>query len=137
MEVAIKMALRLWDVRVRTGKIRNQTAIGDSEEAGDHMKNVIVLTQRDCYHGASILISFTFIPFNSIPKYLFPLFVSTQIICFDFFFSALFLLCLFLPPFVNFIIFHFILLFRSQRSIFYLMMIFSISQDAQFFRSFR
>lgn len=54
MEVAIKMALRLWDVRVRTGKIKNQIAIGDSEEAGDHMKNVIVLTQKDCYHGKSI-----------------------------------------------------------------------------------
>ena len=53
MEVAIKMALRLWDVRVRTGKIKNQIAIGDSEEAGDHMKNVIVLTQKDCYHGNS------------------------------------------------------------------------------------
>lgn len=55
MEVAIKMALRLWDVRVRTGKIKNQAAIGDSEEAGDHMKNVIVLTQRDCYHGTYVL----------------------------------------------------------------------------------
>ena len=51
MEVAIKMALRLWDVRVRTGKIAKQAAIGDSEEAGDHMKTVIVLTQKDCYHG--------------------------------------------------------------------------------------
>ena len=55
MEVAIKMALRLWDVRVRTGKIKNQIAIGDSEETGDHMKNVIVLTQKDCYHGKSTL----------------------------------------------------------------------------------
>ena len=55
MEVAIKMALRLWDVRVRTGRIKNHIAIGDSEETGDHMKNVIVLTQKDCYHGKSTL----------------------------------------------------------------------------------
>jgi hypothetical protein len=55
MEVAIKMALRLWDVRIRTGKIKNQAAIGDSEDAGDHMRNVIVLTQRDCYHGTFVL----------------------------------------------------------------------------------
>jgi hypothetical protein len=65
MEVAIKMALRLWDVRVRTGKIENQAAIGDSEEAGDHMTNVIVLTQRDCYHGPFVLRRIHIIPFTS------------------------------------------------------------------------
>lgn len=64
MEVAIKMALRLWDVRVRTGKIKNQAAVGDSEEAGDHMKKVIVLTQRDCYHGKFVLRRVHSIPFH-------------------------------------------------------------------------
>ena len=51
MEVAIKMALRLWDVRVRSGLVKNQLAIGESDDIGQHMHDVIVLTQKDCYHG--------------------------------------------------------------------------------------
>jgi hypothetical protein len=51
MEVAIKMALRLWDVRVRSGLVKNQSAIGESDDIGQHMHDVIVLTQKDCYHG--------------------------------------------------------------------------------------
>ena len=45
------MSLRLWDVRVRGGLIQNHTAVGDCEEIGEHMKNLVVLTQKDCYHG--------------------------------------------------------------------------------------
>ena len=56
MEVAIKMSLRLWDVRVRAGLIQNHTAIEDSEEIGEHMKNLVVLTQKDCYHGEYVLL---------------------------------------------------------------------------------
>jgi hypothetical protein len=55
MEVAIKMALRLWDVRARSGLVKYQDAVGESDEIGVHMHDVIVLTQKDCYHGWSRL----------------------------------------------------------------------------------
>ena len=56
MEVAIKMALRLWDVRTENSFINGADVLSrmskdDSDDIGDHMKNVVVLTQKDCYHG--------------------------------------------------------------------------------------
>ena len=55
MEVAIKMAMRLWDKRVKCGRIKSMRAnvdVTDDEDLiEDQMKNVIVLTQKDCYHG--------------------------------------------------------------------------------------
>ena len=70
MEVAIKMALRLYDVRYKNGKIKNKNQTLDQtldqtlgqipnknqnlesdDDVEDHLKNVFVLTQRDCYHG--------------------------------------------------------------------------------------
>lgn len=55
MEVAIKMAMRLWDKRVKSGiikSIRKNVDSADIEDLiDDEMKNVIVLTQKDCYHG--------------------------------------------------------------------------------------
>ena len=55
MEVAIKMAMRLWDRRVKCGRIkslRTNIDMTDNEDLiEDQMKNVIVLTQKDCYHG--------------------------------------------------------------------------------------
>jgi hypothetical protein len=55
MEVAIKMALRLWDVRARSGFVKYQDAVGESDDIGVHMHDVIVLAQKDCYHGLSSL----------------------------------------------------------------------------------
>ena len=55
MEVAIKMAMRLYDKRLKSGKIKNHRVVTDSTDAEDlveeNMKNIVVLTQRDCYHG--------------------------------------------------------------------------------------
>ena len=55
MEVAIKMAMRLWDKRVKCGRIKsmrtNVDVTDDEDLIEDQMKNVIVLTQKDCYHG--------------------------------------------------------------------------------------
>jgi hypothetical protein len=55
MEVAIKMALRLWDIRVKKGLIKGykmSSDIADEEDLNEEiMQNVIVLTQKDCYHG--------------------------------------------------------------------------------------
>lgn len=49
------MALRLWDIRTKKGLIRSSKTVSDSSDKDDldeeHMKNVIVLTQKDCYHG--------------------------------------------------------------------------------------
>ena len=56
MEVAIKMALRLWDVRAKNSSVKGSDQSSyisndDSDDIGDLMKNVVVLTQKDCYHG--------------------------------------------------------------------------------------
>ena len=55
MEVAIKMALRLWDIRTKKGLIKGSKIPSDITDSDDlneeNMKNVIVLTQKDCYHG--------------------------------------------------------------------------------------
>ena len=60
MEVAIKMAMRLWDIRVQNGTAKSIKIAGDAgngPSASDddlneeRMKKVIVLTQKDCYHG--------------------------------------------------------------------------------------
>jgi hypothetical protein len=57
MEVAIKMALRLWDIRTKKGLIKSSKMSSDSNDKDDlneeDMKNVIVLTQKDCYHGST------------------------------------------------------------------------------------
>jgi hypothetical protein len=55
MEVAIKMALRLWDIRYKKGLIKGSLGSPDSGDKGDlaeeEMQNIVVLTQKDCYHG--------------------------------------------------------------------------------------
>lgn len=55
MEVAIKMALRLWDIRYKKGLIKGSLGTPDSGDKGDlaeeEMQNIVVLTQKDCYHG--------------------------------------------------------------------------------------
>ena len=47
--------MRLWDRRVKCGRIKSlRTSIDmtDNEDLiEDQMKNIIVLTQKDCYHG--------------------------------------------------------------------------------------
>jgi hypothetical protein len=57
MEVAIKMALRLWDIRTKKGLIKSSKITSNSTDKDDlneeDMKNVIVLTQKDCYHGST------------------------------------------------------------------------------------
>lgn len=55
MEVAIKMALRLWDVRMKKRDLegtpgRSAESYG-SDDIGGYMGNIVVLTQRDCHHG--------------------------------------------------------------------------------------
>jgi adenosylmethionine-8-amino-7-oxononanoate aminotransferase len=52
MEVAIKMAMRLWDVRKKNKDL--QSVIDCEDINVDDMKNVIVLTQKDCYHGDTL-----------------------------------------------------------------------------------
>lgn len=55
MEVAIKMAMRLWDTRAKKGLIKSYQDFSDSDDSEDlvedKMKKLVVLTQRDCYHG--------------------------------------------------------------------------------------
>ena len=55
MEVAIKMAMRLWDTRAKKGLIKSYQDSSDSDDSEDlvedNMKKLVVLTQRDCYHG--------------------------------------------------------------------------------------
>jgi dethiobiotin synthetase/adenosylmethionine--8-amino-7-oxononanoate aminotransferase len=52
MEVAIKMAMRLWDVRKKS---KGLNSVIDSEDINvNDMKNIIVLTQKDCYHGDTL-----------------------------------------------------------------------------------
>ena len=55
MEVAIKMALRLWDTRYKKGLIKGSLGSPDTGDKGDlaeeEMQNIVVLTQKDCYHG--------------------------------------------------------------------------------------
>ena len=55
MEVAIKMAMRLWDTRAKRGLIKSYQSSSDSDDSEDlvedNMKKLVVLTQRDCYHG--------------------------------------------------------------------------------------
>jgi 4-aminobutyrate aminotransferase-like enzyme len=55
MEVAIKMALRLFDVR-SGGKAygSGEGESGSGSGSGDSKVDVIVLTQRDCYHGDTL-----------------------------------------------------------------------------------
>jgi dethiobiotin synthetase/adenosylmethionine--8-amino-7-oxononanoate aminotransferase len=57
MEVAIKMALRLWDMRVKNGTIKSDIkgSLRDGDDLNEEdMKRVVVLTQRDCYHGDTL-----------------------------------------------------------------------------------
>ena len=61
MEVAIKMALRLWDTRYKKGLIKGSLGspnTGDTEDKGDlaeaEMRDIVVLTQKDCYHGEDL-----------------------------------------------------------------------------------
>lgn len=55
MEVAIKMAMRLWDTRAKKGLIRGYQGFSDSDDTEDlvedNMEKLVVLTQKDCYHG--------------------------------------------------------------------------------------
>jgi dethiobiotin synthetase/adenosylmethionine--8-amino-7-oxononanoate aminotransferase len=48
MEVAIKMAMRLWEVRKPVQDLSNE------EASQGRMRNIFVLTQRDCYHGDTL-----------------------------------------------------------------------------------
>ena len=62
MEVAIKMALRLWDTRYKKGLIKGYLGSPDTGDTGDkgdlaeeEMRDIVVLTQKDCYHGKDLV----------------------------------------------------------------------------------
>ena len=62
MEVAIKMALRLWDTRYKKGLIKGYLESPDTGDTGDkgdlaeeEMRDIVVLTQKDCYHGKDLV----------------------------------------------------------------------------------